>query len=186
MLKPQKRIIADELPATTVSKSVYDLPQRKNVIQIDLPVSTSKTINYEIDPRTQLEPDVKGTKFHGIDPEKPTKHGVFLQKSETEVIPLGMDKKSPPIQKPKQEKKSANQKKADAHMGNATKDALEAAKQVEQKAKKMAESIDAKQVQPGQLLIKVAMTNRREKPDLQITTPQSIIDAKNAKLNQSN
>ena len=105
---PKRKVIADPLPDTTYSASAYDPPKRVNVIQIDLPVSTSKHVQYEIDPRTQLAPNVKGNTFHGIDPEKPSRHGVFLQKSEKVSHPavLGKSKNSPGAhQKPKKVKK---------------------------------------------------------------------------------
>ena len=66
---PSAKIIADDLPGYTMSASAYEVPKRVNVIQIDLPVSTSKTISHVIDPRTQLTPDLKAVK-HGVNPVK--------------------------------------------------------------------------------------------------------------------
>jgi hypothetical protein len=61
-----------------MSKSAVDAPLRQDVLQIDLPVSTSKIVEHSIDPRTQLEPDLKAV-IHGVAPVK------FLQKKETNL-----------------------------------------------------------------------------------------------------
>jgi len=165
-----RKIIADNLPDHTFSASVYDPPKRKNVIQIGLPTSTTKDIQYEIDPRTQLTPNVNGNTFHGIDPERPVKHGMFLQKSEV-VHPavLGKSKNTPPVAKPKHHKKSAKQHRTDHLMSNLTGEALEASRKVELGAKKMSEGIEVKPVN-GQMQIHMLMTNKREKGDLQLHT----------------
>jgi len=170
--KPKRRIIADLIPPPTLSASVLDPPKRVNVIQIDLPTSTKKEIHYEIDPRTQLAPDVKGSTFHGIEPERPVRHGVFLEKKESIEHPtvLGKSKNTPPTQKPKPVKKTEAQKRVDGKMSNITGEALEKARAVELQAKKLSESIEAPQAGPGQILIKIAMKNKRETPDLKLNT----------------
>jgi len=165
--QPEKtlpRIIADDLPATTLSESVYDPPKRKNVIQIQLPTSVTKTVNYEIDPRTQLPPNVKGNTFHGIEPEKPVKHGMFIEKN-TKVIPLGKSKNTPPNPKPK---RVGPPTQNDIRLSNLTAEALEKAKEVEKRAKKLSEGI----VVPnnGEMPIKMTFTNKRLQPDLKLPT----------------
>jgi len=73
--KDINRIISDDLPAATFSTTVGDLPDRKNVIQIHLPTSTTKTTEHTIDPRTQLPPNLTAI-HHGLEPTK------FLQTKE--------------------------------------------------------------------------------------------------------
>ncbi len=175
MKKPKKRIIPDNLPEPTLSKSMLDLPKREHVIQITLPNSRKKEVSYEYDPRTQLQPNSSGSSYHGIDPEKPTRHGVFLQKSEKIEIDhphkLGMDKQSPPQPKPKKEIKSHLQKKVEKHNANLTEEALADAKHVEVRAEKLYKGTQAVQTIPGELLIRMAMENKRENPDLRLHIP---------------
>jgi len=73
--KENNRIISDDLPATTYSTTVGDLPDRKNVLQVQLPTSTTKTTEHTIDPRTQLPPNLT-PQHHGLEPTK------FLQAKE--------------------------------------------------------------------------------------------------------
>jgi len=115
-----------------MSASAYDPPKRINVIQVDLPTSTTKNIEHTIDPRTQITPDLKLTS-HGINPVK-TK---FLQ---VEVRPEPVHSKAP---LPKDHAKAKEHHPAAVavaeHMG--TEEALEAARHVEMTAKKLSEGI---------------------------------------------
>jgi hypothetical protein len=68
--KPQisKRIIANDLPPVTVSPSSFDLPMRKDVVQIDLPQSKTRVTEERIDPRIPVKVPVQkvgGTMYHG-------------------------------------------------------------------------------------------------------------------------
>jgi len=83
-----------------MSESKYDLPKRQNVIQVELPLSRTKTVDYEIDPTKQIVPDLK-PKNHGMNMTK------FLEVKATPEI----------------------------------NDALKQAQAVENKAKKLSESI---------------------------------------------
>ena len=47
----KSKIIAKDLPAASVTGTSFDLPKRKDVVQIDLPLSRQKTIEYETDPK---------------------------------------------------------------------------------------------------------------------------------------
>lgn len=149
----------------------------------------TKTVHYEYDPTKQLEPNVKvgGNVLHGIDPEKPTIHGTFLQKNERVKVThpghkeLGKSKDTPKTEKPKPAEKSEGEKEVDMNLSIASGESLEAAKKVEAKAKKLVEDINLPQPAPGQMLIKVAMTNKKETPDLRLTTEQDLINKKEAK-----
>jgi hypothetical protein len=47
---PSNKIIAKDLPAVSISGSSFDLPKRKDIVQIDLPISRQKKIQYQLDP----------------------------------------------------------------------------------------------------------------------------------------
>jgi hypothetical protein len=61
------KIIAKDLPAHTLSASSFDLPKRKDVVQITLPTSRLKTVQYVIDPTKNFKPIKTGTYYHGIE-----------------------------------------------------------------------------------------------------------------------
>lgn len=70
MPKPdlKARVIALDTPEKTYSKSTFDHPLRKDVIQTEIPVATTRTIEEHTDPRyppkRQVE-RVTGTIYHG-------------------------------------------------------------------------------------------------------------------------
>jgi hypothetical protein len=49
--RPVNRIIADEFPEKTYSKSVYDMPLDRDVFRVNPPPSKTTTVNYGYDPR---------------------------------------------------------------------------------------------------------------------------------------
>ena len=49
--RPVKRIIANEFPGKTYSKSVYDMPLQSEVIGVNLPTSRTTQVEYGVDPR---------------------------------------------------------------------------------------------------------------------------------------
>lgn len=56
------RIIANEIPAPTLSESIhYDYPKRKNVVQVHIPQSSTKIETSHIDPRYPLKVPVETT-----------------------------------------------------------------------------------------------------------------------------
>lgn len=63
--RPVHRIIAEEFPEKKYSKSVYDMPKSSEVIGINLPVSTTKRIEYSSDPRLPPKLPVKSLVHHG-------------------------------------------------------------------------------------------------------------------------
>lgn len=88
MPKPElaPRIIADELPPVTYSRSSFDMPMRRDVLQADIPISTTRTIETNIDPRFPPKKQVqvvRGTLYHGTgSTDEKVIHGIpsFLQK----------------------------------------------------------------------------------------------------------
>lgn len=150
---PGPRVIADDLPGTTFSKSVYELPQRKNVIQIDVPVSKTKTIESSYDPRLVLAPDTKQV-MHGLNQDVEKK--AFLQiKSAPTTAPVVKKEVAKPVEHSEATKEAVSKTGAS--------EALEAARKVEEKAKKLTEGI----VVPNpKMEIKLAFTNKEEKPSL--------------------
>jgi len=68
--KPKiNKIIAKDLPDHTWSPSSFDMPKRKDVIQINMPESKMKTVQYVIDPTKNFKPIKTGTYYHGIEPK---------------------------------------------------------------------------------------------------------------------
>jgi hypothetical protein len=64
--KPEivNKIHADELPPVTYSQSSFDMPKRKDVLQVDLPVAVTRTIETHDDPRFPKKVPVE--RVHGI------------------------------------------------------------------------------------------------------------------------
>jgi len=116
-----------------------DIPLRKHVIQVDVPVSTTKITSFEIDPRIQIAPDLK-KQLHGINPViEQKKSPAFLQESEKpakvhEKVPLPENYAEPKRQNP-------DSGLILAHDKINPQEALETAKAVELKAKELTESI---------------------------------------------
>jgi hypothetical protein len=194
--KPLPRVIANDLPPKTQSESALDIPKRQNVVQIDLPVSTTKTVSHSIDPRVQLAPDLT-PKSHGIEPVK-TK---FIQvqeakKPKTATVQEALNiAKSVELQakkltesvevpatgqmliktaftnkrdQPDLKIKTNMRFKEDKPKTATVQEALKIAKDVELQAKKLTESVEVPAT--GQMLIKTAFTNKRDQPDLKIKT----------------
>ena len=72
------KIIAKDLPATSYSGTSFDLPKRRDVVQITLPQSRMKTVQYVIDPTKNFKPIKLGTYYHGIEKKiKKKSFGLF-------------------------------------------------------------------------------------------------------------
>jgi len=101
------RIIAHELPANTQSPSSFDIPQRKDVLQIDVPNSrtTTTTFSYNAATSSGPNPDVK---LHGINtvPQK-ILHGSFLELDDEKKKE---DKKAVKAKKPVEKKTDSKPK----------------------------------------------------------------------------
>ena len=83
------RVIASVLPGKTWSESSFDLPERRRVIQIDVPNSTTKTSTYSYN--AYSNPGVTGpnlrTALHGIDTVgKAVLHGRFKELNEESQV----------------------------------------------------------------------------------------------------
>ena len=63
----KNKIIAKNLPGPTMSSSTFDLPKRNEVVQITIPTSRMKTVQYVIDPTKNFKPVKTGTYYHGIE-----------------------------------------------------------------------------------------------------------------------
>ena len=81
----KKRIIAIDLPPRTISPNSFDFPKRKDVIQVEIPTSTTKIVTWEKDPLNFMRPldslkvapgmkSVKTVSFLQIDPAAAQKH----------------------------------------------------------------------------------------------------------------
>lgn len=174
MKKPAPRIIADNLPPRTYSASAVDIPKRENVIQIDLPTSSSKVTQFSIDPRTQIEPNVEGNVYHGLNPELPTTHGTFLETSNRthksrKSRQVNHDKKKiSHNHKMKQLKKETHRMKEtlgdDIH--DEVNEAIQNSIRVEKYSDKLMKSIEGSAA--NKLSIKMVMTNKQETPALKL------------------
>jgi hypothetical protein len=93
MPKPDlvNRIIADDLPSVTYSQSSFDMPRRKDVIQVDIPQATIKTVEEHEDPRFEKKRPVErvhGVLYHGTgssDPKVVTSHS-FKQVDKAKLL----------------------------------------------------------------------------------------------------
>jgi hypothetical protein len=66
-----------------MSGSSFDLPSRKNVLQIDLPSSSTTTTTYSYNAATGKSPNLRAT-LHGIDTvQNPVFHGRFVEVEES-------------------------------------------------------------------------------------------------------
>lgn len=144
--KKVDRIIANNLPGKTLSASTYDLPARKNVLQINLPNSTTKTTHLAYNAYTTPPSSFNNLRasLHGIDTvSKKELHGRFLE-----------------IEKPT------------GSMSQVTKDsqaAIKQLKQVEVAAAKLAASITPK---PKHMVMPITTVNKKEKLKFELTKKQ--------------
>jgi len=134
--KPPKgnRIEATPIPSASISASSVGLPPRKNVIQIDIPSSTSKFTSYSYNANLKPKDFHNDVKLHGIDPKPLMTHGRFLQ----------MNKRKG--------KKSKLQKIAE--------DAIKQAKKVEKKAAELGKKVTA---EPNKMVVNLHFTNKKLK-----------------------
>lgn len=178
--KPLKgdRVIAGDLAGPSNEKSVFDLPDRKNVLQINMPDSTSKKISYHYNSNLNVqEPNMK-LEFHGTETvKKPTYHGKFIE-MESDVKP--MDKKAikKAIAKKKAQKaakkkaKKAAKKKLAKRVENVNEKSFKKAKddalQIAKKVEKIAGDLSKKvHVTPNKLMIPIHYNNKREHNNIQ-------------------
>jgi len=170
------RVIAGGLAGPKTSASVFDLPDRKNVQQIDMPVSTTKNISYHYNAqRGTKQPNMK-LQLHGTESViKPVLHGTFLEVSSSEEIKPAEKKKIIKAIEKKEAKKAkiveakkAEKKKMDKRVANvdeksfkkAKDDALKIAKGVENTSGVVAKKVIVK---PNKLVIPIQSAMKREK-----------------------
>jgi len=138
--KTGDRIIANELPGKTMSASSFDLPKRGDVLQINLPQSTTKTTNYSYNayttPVTQVNNLRQKASLHGIDSVVPrVLHGRF-QEMEEEGLKIDQNE-----------------------IKTASADALSQAKKVEKSAAALAAGLTP---EPTNLVLPVTMKNKKD------------------------
>lgn len=172
------RVIAGDLAGPATSNSVFDLPDRKNVLQINIPDSTSKKISYQYNANLNArEPNMK-LEFHGTESvKKPIYHGKFIE-MDSDVKPMDKEtlKKAAALNKAKKaaEKKAkiAAKKKLAKRINNvneksfkkAKDEALEIAKKVEKTAGDLSKKVH---VTPNKLMIPIHFNNKKENNNLQ-------------------
>jgi hypothetical protein len=167
--KPLKgdRVIASNLAGPSTSASVFDLPDRKNVLQIDVPTSTTKNISYNYNSQRNIqEPNLK-LQFHGTESvSKKTYHGKFIE-LKTKIRPSDKAK----ARKAKKAKLAAKKKLA-KRVNNVTEQSFKKAKDEALKIAKHIEKttgalVSKVHIAPNKLVIPVHTTNKRENNNLQ-------------------
>ena len=107
------RVIAADLAGPSTSKSVFDLPDRKNVQQIDMPVSTTKNISYHYNAQRNIKQPTMKLEKHGTESvTKKVTHGTFIEMS-SKISPAKKKKILKAIAK-KEKKKAKKAKKVKA------------------------------------------------------------------------
>ena len=172
------RVIAGDIAGPTTSKSVFDLPSRKNVLQIDMPVSTTKNISYHYNAQRNIQKPNMKLQFHGTESVKSkVYHGKFLELN-TKVSPadknkikLAMAKKKAKKAAEKKAKKAAKKKLAkrvknvsQKSFKQAKDEALKIAKHVENASGALSKKVH---VTPNKLIIPIHTSNKRENNNLQ-------------------
>jgi hypothetical protein len=154
------RIIAGDLSNAGKSASSFDLPPRKNVLQIDIPQSEVQTTTYSYNAATRKEPNLKLT-FHGIEPNRPSYHGKFLElQSEIEHKP----KSSKSINKKVSNTKKLAKRQENVDINKAKEDALNISKKVENTATTLLTQVQAN---PSQMSIPIHVSNKKSTNNLQ-------------------
>ena len=147
-----RRILPNDLPPVTYSASSFDMPLRKNVVQIDIPNATIRTTEENIDPRfppKKAVATVSGTLYHGTGSvDSNIIHG----------LPSFMQKKM------KKYHSRHNQNKIDTNLIKS--EALTHARNAEIKATEMLNSI-VNNTTPH-MILKVNLANRYEQPELKL------------------
>merc|ERR1711957_708925 len=151
----------------STSKSVFDLPDRKNVQQIDMPVSTTKNISYHYNAQRNIKQPTMKLEKHGTESvTKKVTHGTFIEMS-SEISPAKKEKK-----KAKKAKKvKAAKKKMAKRVSNvngksfkkAKDEALKIAKHVENCSGVVAKKVIVK---PNKLVIPILSAMKREHNNL--------------------
>jgi hypothetical protein len=89
--KQGERIIANDIALPTLSKSTFDLPNRKDVISLNPPMTkvttTSTTVNLLAEPKQPVE-KIEGTLFHGLPSniEPMINHGMAFKQVNPQII----------------------------------------------------------------------------------------------------
>jgi len=157
MPKPEvvRRIQPSDLPPVTYSPTSFDLPMRKDVVQVDIPSATIRTTEENIDPRFPAKKPVAkvtGTLYHGTGSVDPAVvHGLtsFLQK------------------KSKSRKRlNAAKIKKQSHLHRV--EGIAAAKAAEAKSHNMLYSVVNEPAGSNKMILGVELLNNYEQPDLRI------------------
>jgi len=134
------RIFASDMAGNTMSGSSFDLPPRKNVLQIDIPSSTTKTTTYSYNSASGHAPNL-GLSLHGTGTiGSRSLHGRFLEVEKEE-------------------------EQWDAQTQKATNEALSQAKQIEATATALTGQVVS---DPTSLVIPIKVLNKKDTTSLGI------------------
>merc|ERR1712151_66012 len=179
------RVIAGTLGSPKPPKSVFDLPDKSNVLQIDMPPSTTKRISYGYNSAKGVKRPDMHLQFHGTDSlKRKAYHGSFLElakkvKKTKKISPKDLKKLQKKMKKKmKRQAALAKKKKAakklmakrikninEKSFREAKDEALDIAKKVEKKSGDLIKKIHSN---PDQLEVHVKYSNKKENNNLQI------------------
>jgi protein tyrosine/serine phosphatase len=143
------------LPSAGKSASSFDLPSRRNVLQIDIPTSQTQRTSYNYNAGTQQAPNQK-LQFHGIEPVKPSFHGRFKEvKANVDI--------------PKNKKKVTKENLDNVDLKKVKEDALNTAKKIENTATTLLSQVHAS---PSQMSVPIHFKNKRQTNNLKLDKKQ--------------
>jgi hypothetical protein len=144
--KPElaRRIHADELPPLSYSQSSFDMPKRRDVLQVDLPTAIIRTVETHDDPRFPKKVPVE--RVHGI-----LYHGTGSTDPQV-VMPMGF--------------KQVDNNIADAAK-SARQEGVDNARVADAKASRSIDDITHNVVGNPEMILPIVMKNVEEKPSLE-------------------
>jgi hypothetical protein len=186
MPRPQvaRRIYPNELPPVTYSPTSFDMPMRKDVVQVDIPEATIRTTEENIDPRFPPKrpvAKVTGTLYHGTGSNDVSiTHGLptFLEKKAKNR--KNKNKKKNKARKNKKISKKSHKRHHNLNDGactpdpiisqtqNAKSQGLANARHAEERATHMIDSITNNLAGENKMILNVDLVNRYEQPDIRI------------------
>jgi hypothetical protein len=185
MPRPQnsRRIYANDFPPVTYSPTSFDMPMRKDVVQVDIPEATIRTTEENIDPRFPPKRPVSkvtGTLYHGTGSN---------DISITHGLPTFLEKKAK-NRKSRKSKKSLNRKNKNkskkshrrhhsrsdeactpepiiSQAQNSKSEGLANARHAEESASNIINSI-TNNLAENKMILDVELVNRYEQPEIKI------------------
>jgi hypothetical protein len=156
-----ERIIAKDLPEKTFSHSSFDLPNRQDVVQVDIPVGITRTIQSHIDPRFPPKKEVSvshGTLYHNTGSvNADINHGyneiATAENNQTKQNQFSFLEK-------KGRKKRVEKNESSTEVEKLRAEALNYAQDAERRASRLMENIQ--NTPEGKIILDIKTTNKRD------------------------